>query len=287
MPNVRLVTDSAADLDPDVAKRLQISVVPMTVHFGQETFSHAAISIEEFWHRVERGTAPGTSQPAVGLFENVFSELVAAEHQVVCVTITSEHSGTFSTAQSAARTFAGKVHVLDSLSLSLGQGFQVMAAAQAALKGLGVEQVIAKAQEIRTHTQLLILLDTVEHIRRGGRVDHLIPLLDRVTKLLNIKPILGLTDGGRLRVDKLVRSYQRGIQHIRQEFAKLGPIEQLAVVHTRCREQAESLSKTLSEILAFPLDDILIAETGPVLSVHGGPGVMGVAAVHRMPAGGK
>jgi DegV family protein with EDD domain len=279
---VRIVTDSAADLDPAVAGDLGISIVPMTVHFGRETYSHAEIPIDEFWRRVDEGQAPGTSQPAVGLFEDVFAELVEAGHQVVCLTITGHHSGTYATAQSAARLFSGRVHVFDSMSLSLGEGFQVMAAAEAALQGLGIEHIVQRAKAVRARTRLLILLDTIEHIRRGGRADHLVPVLDRVTKLLNIKPILGIVEG-RLRVDGIARSYLKGKEQIQQKIAEAGEVERLAVVHARCPDEACQVAQALAAVTSVPVTDIIVTETGPVLSVHAGPRVIGVAAAYEEP----
>jgi fatty acid-binding protein DegV len=133
---------------------------------------------------------------------------------------------------------------------------------------------------VRERSHLLILLDTIEHIRRGGRANALIPVLNRVTKVLDIKPILGVVDGY-LKLQKLVRSYERGLRQIRREIAALGPIEHLAVMHTRCPEVASILAHALAGELGFPERDIPIAETGPALAVHGGPGVIGVAAVRR------
>lgn len=280
MASVRIVTDSAADLDAETAERLSISIVPMTVHFGQEVYLHSQLSNDEFWRKVERGPHPGTSQPAVGLFEEAFSRLVEAGQQVLCVTLTGKHSGTFDSALSAARRFGDSVRVMDSLSLSLGQGFQVLAAARAALRGLDLHQVVRVVEQVRERTHLFILLDTVEHVRRGGRADALMPILNRVTKMLRIRPILDLTDGY-LGLHSLARSYERGLQQIVRDIGEVKPVEHLAVVHTRCAAAARDMARTLSDKLDFPYHDILVTETGPVLSVHGGPKVLGVVAVQR------
>jgi DegV family protein with EDD domain len=278
MASVRVVTDSTADLDAETAERLGISVVPMTVHFGQEVYLHSELSNDEFWHKFELGPHPGTSQPATGLFEEAFSRLVEAGHQVLCVTLTGKHSGTFGGALSAARRFGDSVKVMDSLSLSLGQGFQVLAAAQSALGGVDMRQVMRVVEQVRERSHLLILLNTIEHVRRGGRADALMPVLNRVSKMLKIKPILDLTDGY-LGLHSLARSYERGLRQIVRDISRLKPVEHLAVVHTRCAETAQDVARTLSGSLDFPYDEIIVTETGPVLSVHGGPKAVGVVAV--------
>jgi DegV family protein with EDD domain len=252
----------------------------MTVLFGREAYPQSEISSDEFWGKVASGMHPGTSQPSVGLFEETFSQLVETGYHVVCLTVTSKHSGTFGNAWSAARRFGDRVKVMDSLSLSLGEGFQALAAARAALEGLDLLQVVQVVDRVRERTRVLILLDTIEHLRRGGRADAFIPFLSRVTKVLRIRPLLNISDGS-LGLHGLARSYDHGVQQIEQEVVKLSPLEQLAVVHTRCAEVAKSLAHSLAEQLGLHDRQILIAEAGPVLSVHAGPGVVGVAAVQQ------
>jgi DegV family protein with EDD domain len=280
MAQVRIVTDSAADLDRDTAERLGISVVPMMVLFGREVYPQSEISSDEFWDRVASGVHPGTSQPSVGLFEQTFARLVEADYHVLCLTVTSKHSGTFGNAWSAARRFGDRVRVMDSLSLSLGEGFQVLAAARAALKGWDLRQVAQVVDQIRERTRVFILLDTIEHLKRGGRADAFIPILNRVTKVLRIRPLLNVTQGS-LGLHGLARSSERGLQQIEQEVIKLSPLEQLAVMHTRCAEVAQRLAYSLTEKLGLHDRQVLIAEAGPVLSVHAGAGVVGVGAVQQ------
>jgi DegV family protein with EDD domain len=216
----------------------------------------------------------------MGAFEAVFAPLVEAGHQVLCLTITGGHSGTYSTASTSAQRFGDKVRVVDTLSLSVGEGFQVLAAARAALEGQDLDHVIRAAAAVRERSRLFILLDTIEFIHRGGRASALMPVLTRVTRMLRIKPILGLVEG-RLSMHSLARSYDRGLAEIRQEIASLKALESLAVIHIRCPEIAEQMAKTLAEELGFPLKDTIIIETGPLLSVHGGPKAVGVVAVQK------
>jgi len=281
MANVRVVTDSAADLTAETADEYGIVVVPLVVRFGEEVYADARMTCDEFWAKVEASPHhPGTSQPPMGVFEEVFRRLVEAGHSVCCVALTSKHSGTYSTAYAAAQQFGDKVKVVDSLSLSLGQGELALVAARAARSGLALDQVVAAVEEARSRCRLLILLNTIEFIRRGGRADAVMPVLDRVTKMLNIKPLLNVHDG-RLGLHGLARSYERGLIKLRQDVASFAPVERLAVGHIRCPDLADETARLLSHQLVFPLDQIRVVEAGPLLSTHGGPKVVGVAVVQE------
>jgi DegV family protein with EDD domain len=281
MGRVRVLTDSGADLTAEMAAQWQIGVVPLVVLFGNQVYLDGELSIDEFWKKVDQGEVhPGTSQPAMGTFEEAFRRLVEAGEQVLCLTITGKHSGTFSTASSAASGFGDQVRVFDSWSLSLGQGFQVLGAARAAMEGLNLEQVVGVAEGIRGRTHLYILLDSIEFIHRGGRAALLMPLLTRVTDVLKIRPILNVVEG-RLTLHRIARSYERGLTSIREEVTQLGPLESLAVVHTRAAETARIMARNLAETLDYPPGEIVVTETGPLLSVHAGRRVIGVVAVRQ------
>jgi DegV family protein with EDD domain len=279
MAQVRIVTDSAADLTAETAAEYGITVVPLVVRFGEEVYTNALMTCDEFWAKVAASPHhPGTSQPPMGVFEEVFGRLVEAGHPVLCVALTSKHSGTYSTAYAAAQQFGDRVRVIDSRSLSLGQGELVLVAARAARAGHTLDQVIEAVEDARSRSHLLILLDTIEYIRRGGRADAIMPILDRVTKMLNIKPILNVADG-RLGLHGLARSYERGLSKLWQDILQFAPVERLAVGHIRHPELADKTARILSERLDFPLDKIRLVEAGPLLSTHGGPKVVGVAVV--------
>jgi len=280
MPTVRVVTDSAADVGAHLVRQLQISVVPLTVYFGRDAYLQTELSLDTFWKRVAAGEQAGTSQPSPGLYEQAFKRLVGLGHDVLCVTITGKHSGTYSSASTAARRFGERVRVVDSLSLSLAQGFQVLAAARAALDGVDLVHAAQLVEQMRTRTHLLILLDSIEHLQRGGRASALIPALSRVTRILHIKPILSTVDGV-LRLHGLARSYERGLEKIRSDIEPLRPLERLAVMHTRCAGKAHQMADALARQLDCPRKGIPVAETGPVLGAHAGPGVIGVAAVQQ------
>jgi len=222
MGRVRVVTDSATDLPAEMVSALEITVVPLVVRFGERTYLDGELTIDEFWELAVQGPHhPATSQPSIDAFEEPFANLVEQGYDVLCVTITGQHSGTYSTACVAARRFEGRVHVHDSQSLSLGQGFQVLAAAQAAREGMRLEHVIQLVEGVRARTQVIILLDSIEYIRRGGRADRLMPVIGRVANILRVKPLLYL-DEGRLSLKRLVRSHEGGLARIEAEVQASG-----------------------------------------------------------------
>jgi DegV family protein with EDD domain len=278
MATTRIVTDSAADLAPQMARELEITVIPLNVRFGEQTYDDVTLSHDAFWELAGAGLHPSTSQPAPGVYIEAFRRLVEAGHEVVCTTVTGKHSGTYNSAWSAAQAFDGLVRVVDSASLSLGQGWQAIQAARLALDGLTAERIVQAIESIRERTSLLILLDTLENLRRGGRAARLMPAIDRLAKALSLKPIISVIEG-ELKLHAVARSTSKGIRRMQEEIAALGPLEFLAVMHIRCREAAEQVADELAHRLAMPRERIWLAEAGAVLASHGGRGTLGVVGV--------
>ena len=280
---IRVVTDSSCDLPPEMLEELGIIVVPLVVRIGREEFLETDLSIDEYWTKVRaaraQGIFPQTSQPSLGVFESVFAPLVGDGNEVVCVTITSKHSGTFSTAWAAAQRFGQAVSVVDSWSTSLALGFLVMAAAQAAREGASLSEVLALLRGMRARTHLLAVLDTIEYIRMGGRANALIPILSRVMRFLNIKPIIGFVEG-ELKLLGQTRTFSAAVAKVEQRMMELRPLENLAVLHTRRPHDAQVVADRLTQSMGFQ-GQILVGETGAVLSSHAGPGVIGVIGVQR------
>lgn len=275
MAHVRMVTDSACDLPRDVVERYGITVVPLVVVFGQEEYPDLALSPDEFWAKAV-AVHPQTSQPSPGVFAAAYRPLIEAGHDVVCITITSKHSGTYNSACAAAAGFPeGRVAVFDSLSLSLGQGVQVLEGARRAEAGASLEEVVRHLHDVRSRVHVRILLNTLEYLERGGRAAALMPVVKRVARALNIKPLLSLVDG-ELKLLGAARSYEKGLQRLLDEAKALAPFEVAGVLHARRPEAAADLAQRLAQATGFPRQSITVAETGSVLSSHGGPGVLGV-----------
>jgi DegV family protein with EDD domain len=155
---------------------------------------------------------------------------------------------------------------------------QVLAAAEAAEAGCTMDEIIAKLNDLRDRVKLTIVLDTLENLRFGGRADGFIAIIDQMTRILNIKPIVNLVDG-KLSLLGAARSFRGGLKRALKMIEELGELEQLAVVHTRRRELAEEVADRLAQRLGIPRERIWVRETGAVLASHAGPGVIGVLAV--------
>ena len=281
MAKVAIVTDTGTDLSQAQFAQYGIRRVPLELRFGTETFLDGMLSLDEFWARVLKGPEhPATSQPATGLFEQVYAACIEQGYDVLCLAITSKHSGTYNSAYAAAQSFPGRVTVYDTLSLSLAQAYLAIVASKAAAAGESVPQIVGRLNDVLKRTHMFIGLDTIEYLRRGGRANAIMPVLERVVRVLNIKPTIDVVDG-QLHFLAVDRSHDRQVRRIRDEVAKHGPPEALACIHTRCPDEATRMAHDLGERLGFPFDQILIGEAGPVLSCHAGPGVVAAAIVTR------
>ena len=278
MERIKVVTDSCADLPEDVARGLDIKIVPVVVTIGNRTYQDGELSHDEFWRLADEGVHPTTSQPPIGAFQQAFKDLVDRGYKALCVTLTGRHSGTFNSAWSAAQAFGERVSVVDGLSLSFGQGWQVIEAAKMAARGATLNAILQRLRSIRERTHFFIQLDTIENLRRGGRASKLMPVIDRFLRALRLKPILNLIDG-ELKLFGVARSYRKGIERIKAEVAALGLLEHLAVIHTRRRSLAEKLADDLARLTNVARERIVVGETGAVLSCHAGKGVIAAAAV--------
>lgn len=279
---LRIVTDSSCDLPGELLERFKIAVVPLVVSFGTESYFDLDLSPEAFWEKAADLAAPRTSQPSPGVFEEIFAELVEQGKQVICVTLTGKHSGTADTAGLAARRFGEVVRVFDSHSLSLGVGFQVWEAARAAAAGCSMEEVIALLEDLRSRVRVMVVLDTLESVRRGGRADGFISIVDRMTRMLRIKPIVGFEEG-RLQLLGIARSFRSALDRVLEMVEEVEALEHLGVVHARNREKAEALADRLAERTGFPRAEVLVREAGAVVASHAGSGAMGVFAMPKVP----
>jgi DegV family protein with EDD domain len=278
---IRLVTDSSCDLPQEVLERFKIAVIPLMLQFGAESYRDGELSTEAFWERAaESDSVPQTSQPSVGTFERVFEQQLEGGKQVLCVTLTGGHTGTIETARLAARRFGDAVRVFDSQSLSLGLGFQVLEAAQASELGRSMEEIITLLEDVRSRVHALVVLDTLESVRRGGRADAFIGVIGRMSRMLNIKPVVNFVEG-HVQLIGVARSLRRGVERLLDIVEELGSLDHVAVMHARNPEAAEGLADRLAERIGFPRDDILAGETGAVVASHAGPGAVGVFAISK------
>jgi DegV family protein with EDD domain len=270
---VRVVTDSACDLPDDLIERHAIEVVPLTIRFGnEELIDRKELSTDEFWRRLaDSDVLPETSAPSAGAFEGAFRRLIeCGATGIICVNLSSKLSATMQSAQVAAQAVQADcpVVVIDSLMVSMGLGSLCLTAAQRAADGDSLDSIVANVTDRRNRSKLYGALDTLEFLKKGGRVGNARALLGT---MLAIKPVLEVRDGVVEEAGK-VRTRSKALRLL-VERVKEGPFENLAVLHGNAPDLDELLH------LLEPLADrnqIVVGQIGPVIGTHAGPRVIGV-----------
>ena len=245
MEPIKVIVDSSADLSPEVAAAYEIDIVSQVVTLGHEAYDDTTLSSDAFWEMAKRGT-PGTSQPPIGAFQKAYERWVPQGFRVLCLTITGRHSGTYSTACAAAQPYGDRVTVFDSLSISAGLAWQALTAAQMARLQAPVERILEALHSLSARTHSVILLDSLESLRRGGRADRLMPIIDRFMHTFNLKAMITFVEG-ELKLLGVARSYHKGLERMKQEMLRLMPLERLAVLHTRRPDVAQRLADELAD----------------------------------------
>jgi DegV family protein with EDD domain len=268
---IAIVTDSTSDLPADLAEANQIEVVPNLVMIDGKSYKDGVeISRQEFYERL-----PGmkTATASAGTYHELYERLLQKGAQaILSIHLASTLSGVFSTASSAAQAFGKRVHVLDSQQLSVGLGFQALAAAEAVAQGATLEAVLKLIENMHKRILVMALLDTLEYARRSGRVSW---MKAQVGNLLNIKPFLGVRDGEVLRLGE-ARTRKNGLERLVDFARKLGKLERLAVLHTNAEEEAGRFLEILRPDLAAPA---MIVYVTSVIGTHIGPNAVGFGAV--------
>jgi DegV family protein with EDD domain len=270
---VRVVTDSACDLPDDLLESLGIEVVPLTIRFGKEELvDRKELSTDEFWRRLEASSVlPETSAPSAGAFEETFRRLAGdGATGIVCINLSSKLSATMQAAQVAAQSMQDScpVAVIDSLLVSMGLGNLCITAAECAADGDSLDSIVANVTDRRNRTKLYGALDTLEYLKKGGRIGNARALLG---SMLAIKPVLEVHDGAVNEAGK-VRTRSKALRLL-VDRVKEGPFESLAVLHGNAPDVDELLD--LLEPLS-PRDEIVVGQIGPVIGTHAGPRVIGV-----------
>jgi DegV family protein with EDD domain len=271
---VRIVTDSSCDLTAEEADALGIEIVPLSIRFGNEEFTDRVdLTVDEFYRRLAESAAlPQTAAPAPGAFEEAFrrsAELGA--DAVVCINLSSELSATLQSAQNAGRAVEGviDVRVVDSRSITSGLGSQVLVAAQAARDGKRVDEIVALVEDMVKRTHVLGALDTLENLKKGGRIGGAQALLGN---LLSIKPLLDISTGKVEEAGK-ARTRKKALQWLADKLLSQPAVEHLCITHGNAPDVDELLELIASR---YPRESIRIGIIGPVIGAHGGPRVLGV-----------
>jgi DegV family protein with EDD domain len=272
---VKIVTDSSCDLPDALVGELGIDVVPLKIRFGtEELVDRVDLSPAEFWARCSTSAAlPSTAAPAPGAFEEVFRTAAAAGAEgVMCVVLSSKLSATGESAQAAARAVADvvPVKVVDSLSVSLGHGMMAVQGARRAAAGATLDAVVAMAEDMARRTKIFATLDTLEYLKRGGRIGAAQALLGSI---LSIKPCIEVVDG-KVEPGPKQRTRSRSLQWLADQVGAQQGVENLAVLHGDAPD-VDTLVGLLSP--HFPRDQIVIGQLGAVVGAHTGPRTIGVA----------
>jgi DegV family protein with EDD domain len=273
---VAVVTDSTADLPRDLVEDLGIRVVPLSVSFGTETFiSGITIDPATFYERLARESQlPTTSQPAPVWFEEAYADCVDdGIEAVVSVHCSAALSGTVSLAQDRARRAGLPVEVIDSRLVSGSLGLAVLAGHRIATRGGSAEEVTATVRGVCEHVESLVVVDTLDYLKRGGRLTGAQALVGRA---LQVKPLLHLVDG-RVEVKERARTWSRAIERLAvaaEARADGGPVD-VVVAHAVAPERAAEVWSVLEQ--RVELAERLETLMGPVVGTHVGPGAVGVA----------
>jgi len=279
---VRIVTDSTADLPPEMARDLLITVVPLQVIFGNESFRDGVdLTTEEFFGRLESAAElPHTSQPSVGEFRAVYEELAQHTERIVSIHLSARFSGTVETARLAARELVGRcsIDVIDSGTASMAMGLAVLAAARVARDGAGLDECAAAARSVLQRIRLAVALDTLEYVRRGGRIGRAQALLGG---LLRLKPILTIRDGEIFPLAR-VRTRKKALEALLDICLEGGAeIEEAVVMQSTTPADADYLVSEVQKRQPNVL--VHVGMMGPAIGVHGGPGIIGLAVLFTQP----
>ncbi len=272
---IRIVTDSACDLEKSEVDDNGIRVVPLSIRFGSDEFiDWVDLSVDGFYELLdEREELPETAAPAPGAFTETFRELAAeGADGICCINLSAGLSATMQSAQTAAEAVADEieVRVIDSKSITAGLGSIVLAASSAARDGAGFEDIEALVADLSDRTRVFGVLDTLDNLRKGGRIGGAQAL---VGSLLSIKPIIDLSSGTVEEAGKQ-RTRKRALGWLRDHIIEAQPTDSLAIMHANAPDIDEFVASLSDHI---DTTDVRIAKIGAVIGTHGGPGVMGAA----------
>ncbi|HEY6537851.1 MAG TPA: DegV family protein [Candidatus Dormibacteraeota bacterium] len=270
---VRIVTDSTCDLPRSRREEAGVVTVPLRLHFGDQEFrDRVDLDDAEFVRRLSQSrTPPRTSQPPPGDFEAVYRELLAdPDAEIVSIHIAAALSGTVGSASVAAAAVGPeRIHVVDSRTVSMGTGLQVLAAMELAGQGMGAAEIVKELAGMPTRTGIVCLLDTLRYLQLGGRIGKVQAMLGSA---LSIKPLIGLGEDGAVVPAGRVRSRGAGLRRLSELLLEHRPLARCGVLYVGDRGDAEHLLTNARG--TFPEMDVIIQHASPVISSHCGPGTV-------------
>ncbi|HET9729293.1 MAG TPA: DegV family protein [Acidimicrobiia bacterium] len=274
---VRIVTDSACDLPESMCKDLGIEVVPLTIRFGdREYVDREQLSTDDFWRLLESSpTLPETAAPSIGAFEERFRSLSdAGVDGIVCINLSARLSATMQSAQVAAKAIDGAtpITIIDSQSASMGIGNLVLHAARRAQAGATLDEIVHEVETRRARQHVYAALDTLEYLRKGGRIGGAQAFLG---SMLSIKPIIEVVDGAVEEGGK-VRTRSKALRFLVDKLPD--KVELLSILHSGAPDLDEFLAMVEPRVSGA---EVVIGKIGPVVGVHTGPRLVGIAFIER------
>jgi len=277
---MKIVTDCAADMSTKELEELGITQAPLFIQFPEGEVNSVDISADDFYNRLEamRPQIPTTAQPSSGIFAELYRRLAQTEKNIFSIHISSGLSGTINSARDGGEQVKGdaNVHFWDTLTLSGGERFQVMAAALAGKAGWTMDKIHERLEQIREKTEVIYTLDTLEYLARGGRIGRVKALAGA---LLNLKPVIRVDSDGKYSTvtsgRTLTKSMTAIADHLQEKYGNTSLW--VTVLHGRFTEKAEALSQELKQKLNIAKMEV--QRISPVLGVHTGPGIVGAAVV--------
>jgi DegV family protein with EDD domain len=274
---VKIVTDSVADIPPDIVRDLDITVIPVLLRFGEETYRDGIdMTNDQFYERLTTSKVmPTTSVPSLDLFARTYAKLAEETREILVIMLSSKLSGIYNAARQSADLMEGdcRIEVLDSGCAVMAQGFVVIKAARAAKEGATLDEILEIVRNNLPRVDMHAAFDTLEYLKRGGRIGRAQAFMGSV---LRVNPIITLKDGVVEPVGR-ARSRSKAIDHLYEFAASYSHIEELAVEGAACPEDVEQLVERLGAI--FPKERILRSRTTPVIGAHTGPGLLLVAVM--------
>jgi len=275
MARVRILTDSTADVPPDLVARLGITVVPAYIQMeGQSLRDGEQITRAEFYRRLPfLSQTPTTAVPSAHEFAAAFRSLVGQADEVVAILLSGSLSSMLSVAELGSQEVPElKVHLVDSRQLAMGIGWQVILAAEAAAEGATAEEILVMLEDLQPRIRILAVLDTVKYLVHSGRVSW---ARGMAAHILRIRPIIEFREGEAILVGQ-VRARRQAVERLLEMLRDWGPLERLAVVHSRAPDWEPFYERVRA---LYPHLEIPVSEVGPVIGSHIGPAALGVAGI--------
>jgi DegV family protein with EDD domain len=274
---VRVVTDSACDLSPELAASYGIEVVPLTIRFGEEELlDRRDLSPADFWRRCATSPAlPGTAAPSPGAFAAAFEQAAAqGASGIICLTISAGVSATYQSALAGAEAAGSAVaiEVVDTRQVTMGQGLLCLVAADLAAKGGPLAEVVAAVRQQMGRTHVYGVLGSLDHLQRGGRIGGAAAM---VGSLLSIKPVIEVRDGV-VEQESRQRTRGRALDYLVSKVTAEAPLERLAV----CNGASEDIDAVITRLSGISVEiPLVVVDLGPVVGTHTGPGTIGVCCI--------